>query len=66
MATKSRHPTQAINIHFLRRLKKNVYSPKETTITESATFYIVDGTLNAVFIGGDSPPNTLSLLIENV
>ena len=43
---------------------ENVYSPKETTITESATFCIAGGSLSTVFIGGDPPPNTPNRLIE--
>ncbi|WP_334089870.1 RCC1 domain-containing protein, partial [Helicobacter typhlonius] len=43
---------------------ENVYSPTETTITDSAAFCIAGYCSSTVFIGGDPPPNTPNRLIE--
>ena len=38
-------------------IKNNIFSSRETTITDIATFSIEGGGFNLVFISCDSPPN---------
>ncbi|KAK8842509.1 hypothetical protein M9Y10_026100 [Tritrichomonas musculus] len=43
---------------------EDVYSPKETTVTSNAKFCIAGQGLSVVFIGGEPPPNTPNMRIQ--
>lgn len=45
--------------------EEDAFSPKETTITEGATFCIAGNGISAVFVGGDPPPNTPNMQIRH-